>query len=98
MHLGETVILIFHNVCRLQIKEDEMVEICGKHGEKRIAYRVLVRKSGGERALGQPVFITENNIGGSKEIWCEEMELVYVAQDRNNWRTLLKMTVSSRVP
>jgi hypothetical protein len=37
-----------------------------------------VRKSEGQRALGQPVFITENNICGSKEIWCEEMEWVYL--------------------
>lgn len=69
-HLRETVILIFSNVCRLHIKEDEMGEVCGKHGEKRIPYRVLVSKSEGQRALGQPVFGTENNIGGSKEIRC----------------------------
>ena len=39
--------------------------------EKRIAYRVLVRKSEEQRALGKPLFRTENNIGGPKEIWCE---------------------------
>lgn len=57
-----------------------------------------MRKSEGQRARGKPVFITENNIGGSKEIWSEEMEWVYLAQDENNWRTLLKMTVNSQVP
>jgi len=66
--------------------------------EKRIAYRVLVRKSEGQRALGKPLFRNENNIGGPKEIWCEEMEWVYLAQDSKNWRTLLKMTVNSRLP
>jgi len=40
-----------------------MGEVCIKHREKRIAYRVLVRKSEGQRALGQPVFRIENNIG-----------------------------------
>jgi hypothetical protein len=43
------------------------------------AYRVLVRKSEGQRALGKPVFRNDNNIGGSKEMWCEEMEWVYLA-------------------
>jgi hypothetical protein len=52
----------------LQIKEDEMGEVCGKHGEKRISYWVLVKKSEGERALRQPVFRNENDIGGSKEM------------------------------
>jgi hypothetical protein len=96
--LGETVILIFSNFCSLQIKEDEMGEVCGKHGEKRIAYRVLVRKSEGQKSLGQRVFRTENNIGGSKEIWCKEMVWLYLAQDTNNWRTVLKMTMNSRRP
>jgi len=40
-----------------------------------------VRKSEGQRALGEPVFRTENNIGEAKEIWCEELKWVYLAQN-----------------
>lgn len=58
----------------------------------------LVRKSEGQRALGKPVFRTENNIGGPKEMWCEEMECVYLAQNRKNWWIFLKMTVNNRFP
>lgn len=34
--LGETVILIFSEVCWLQIKDDELVKVCGKHGRNEL--------------------------------------------------------------
>jgi hypothetical protein len=72
-----------------------MGEVCGKHGEKQIAYRILVLL---RKTEGQGVFRTKNNIGGSKEMWCEEMEWLYLAQRRNDWLTLLKMAVNNRLP
>lgn len=72
--LGEIVNLIPSKVCRLKIMEDEMGEVCGTHGEKWIAYRVLVRKYEEQRELGKPVFSIERNSGGFKEIWWEETD------------------------
>jgi predicted RNA-binding protein YlqC (UPF0109 family) len=41
------------NIMNFQVKEDEMGRVCSKNGEKRNAYKILVRKSEGKRPLGR---------------------------------------------
>jgi hypothetical protein len=36
------------------VKEDEIDRVCSTNGDKRNAYRILVRKPEGKRPLGRP--------------------------------------------
>jgi hypothetical protein len=53
-HFLETTLINF--------KKDEMGGPCSTNGDKRNAYRVLVRKSKGKRPLGRPRRRWEDNI------------------------------------
>jgi hypothetical protein len=45
-----------------QIKKNEMGGACGKYGERRGVYRVLVGEPEGKKPLGRPRFRWEDNI------------------------------------
>jgi hypothetical protein len=45
-----------------QVKEDEMGRTCSTHGDKRNAYRVVVRKPEGKRPQGRIRHRWEDNI------------------------------------
>jgi hypothetical protein len=56
--------------------------------EVRSAYRVLVRKPEGRRPLRRLSHILEVNIKMDlKEIGWEDVDWIYLAQDRDQWQT-----------
>jgi hypothetical protein len=67
-------------------------------GEKRNAYRLLVRKPEGKRPLGRPrrrwvdikVDLLEIGLGG--------VDWIGLAQDRDKWRALVNSVLNLRVP
>jgi hypothetical protein len=59
-----------------QVKEDEMDRACRKHGDKRNAYRILVRMPEGYRPLGRPCCRSGDNI---------KMDLSEIGWDCMDW-------------
>jgi hypothetical protein len=68
-------------------------------GEKRNAYRILVGQPEGKRPVGRPrprwvddieIYLREIRWGG--------MDWIYLAQDREQCRALVKTVLNSRVP
>jgi hypothetical protein len=54
---------------------------------KRNAYRILLRKPEGKRPLGTP-----------SRRWVDGLDWIDLAQDRDQWRTLVSMVMNLRVP
>ena len=68
-------------------------------GEKRVLYRVLVGKSEGKRPLGRPRLSWKDNIKMElQEVGCEDMDWIYVAQDRDRWQALVNVVMNFRFP
>jgi hypothetical protein len=68
-------------------------------GEKRNAYRILVRKPEGKRPLGRLRRRWVDNIKiDLGEIGWDGMDLINLAQDRDQWRTLVNTAMNLRVP
>jgi hypothetical protein len=67
--------------------------------EKRNAYRILVRKPEGKRPLGRPRRGWVNNIKMYlREIEWDDMDWIDLAQDQDQWRTLVNTVMNLRVP
>ena len=72
---------------------------CGAYGGGEGAYRVLVGKPEGSRALGRPRRRWVDNIRMDlQEVGCGYMDWIGLAQDRDRWRTLLSTVMNLRVP
>jgi hypothetical protein len=68
-------------------------------GEKRNAYGILVGKPEGKRPLGRPIRRWVDNIKMDlREIEWEGMDWIDLAQDRDQWRTLVNTVMNHRVP
>jgi hypothetical protein len=68
-------------------------------GEKRNAYRLLVRKPEGKRPLGKPRRRWVDNIRMDLgEVGWSHVDWIGLAQDRNRWRALVNSVLSLRVP
>jgi hypothetical protein len=68
-------------------------------GENRNAYRILVGKLEGKRPLGRPRRGWEDNIRMDlREIGWVGMDQIDLAQDRDQWRTLVNMVMNLQDP
>jgi hypothetical protein len=68
-------------------------------GEKRNAYRILVGNPEGKRPLGRPRCRWVDNIKiDLREIGWTGGDWKYLAQDRDQWRALVKAVMNLRVP
>jgi hypothetical protein len=68
-------------------------------GEKRNAYRILVGNPEGKRPLGRPRRRCVDNIKMDlREIGWDGVEWTDIAQDRDQWRALVKTVLNLRVP
>jgi hypothetical protein len=72
---------------------------CSTHGEKSNAYRILVGKPEGKRPLGRPRCRCEDDIRMDlRRIGWGGMDWIDLAQDRDQWRVLVKTIMNLRVP
>jgi hypothetical protein len=68
-------------------------------GEKRNAYRILVGKPEGKRALERPRRRWLDNIKVDlREIGWAGVDWIDLAHDRDQWRSLVNMVMNLRVP
>jgi hypothetical protein len=67
-------------------------------GEKRNAYRVLVGNPEGKRTLGRPRCRWEDITMDLREIGWGGMDWIDLAQDRDQWRSLVNTVMNLRVP
>jgi hypothetical protein len=68
-------------------------------GEKRNAYRILVGNLEGKRPLGRPRRRWVENIKMDLiEIGWNDMDWIDLAQDRDQWRALVKALMKLLVP
>jgi hypothetical protein len=68
-------------------------------GEKRNVYRILVGNSEGKRPLGRPRCRWVDDIKMDlREIGWDGRDWLDLAQDREQWRTLVSAVINLRVP
>ena len=68
-------------------------------GEERAVYRVLVGKPEVKRPLGRPKRRWVDNIRMDlQEVGCGQVDWIWLAQDRDRWRTLVSAVMNLRVP
>ena len=68
-------------------------------GDRRGAYRVLVRRPEGKRPLGRPRHRWEDNIKMDlQEAVCGDMDWIELAQKRDGWCALVNVVMNLRVP
>ena len=68
-------------------------------GEERGAYRVLVGKLEGRRPQGRHRRRWVDNIRMNlQEVGCGYMDWIWLARDRDRWRTLMSAVMNLRVP
>jgi hypothetical protein len=68
-------------------------------GEVRGAYNILVGRPEVRIPLGRPRRRWEDNIKKDlREIGFGDVDWIHLAQDRDRWRTLVKMVMNLRVP
>jgi hypothetical protein len=66
-------------------------------GEKRNAYRLLVRKQEGKRPLGRPRLKWVDNIRMDLgEVGWGDVDWIGLAKDRNRWRALVNSVLNLR--
>jgi hypothetical protein len=68
-------------------------------GEKRNAYRILVGKPEGKGPQGRPRRMWVDNIKiDLREIGCDGVDWIDLAQDRDQWGALVHTVMKLRVP
>jgi hypothetical protein len=80
---------------RIIIQTEQVARI----GERRVVYRVLVGNPEGKRLLGRPKCSWEDNIKiDLQELEWRDMDWIDLAQDTDNWRTLVNAAMILRFP
>jgi Lhr-like helicase len=69
-----------------------------RKGEIRNAYNMLVRKPEGKRALGRPRHRWEDMRMHLREIGWEVVDGIHLAQDRDQWLTVVNTVMNLLVP
>jgi hypothetical protein len=81
-----------------EIKVDWMGGALERVGKIKNAYKHLVGKFEAKRQLGRPKHRSEDNIRmGLREIRCEAVDWIYLAQDVVQWRDLVTTVMNLRV-
>jgi hypothetical protein len=79
-------------------KSDPVMHVA-RIGEKRNAYKLLVGKPEGRRALGRPRRRWVNNIRMDLgEVGWGDVDWIGLPQDRDRWRALVNSVLNLRVP
>jgi hypothetical protein len=71
-----------------------MDRACSTNGEKRNAYRILVGNPEGKR----PLIRRRRRWVDLREIGWDGMDWIDLAQERDQWRTLVNTVMNLRVP
>jgi len=87
------MICTHHNCSGYKIKKDEKVT-CDTYGEKRNAYRVLVRKHGRKRSRYRQ---EHNSKRDFKEMELEDVGRIYMGQEKRRWRVLVNTVTNFHV-
>jgi hypothetical protein len=75
-----------------------MGRACSTNGGKRNAYRILVGKLEGKKPLGRPRRRWEDNIKMDlREIGWGGMDLINLAQGRDQWKALVNTVMNLQV-
>jgi hypothetical protein len=72
-----------------------MGRACSTNGDKRNAYRILVGKPEGNRPMERRRRRWVNNI---KMDLRDDMDWIYLVQDRDQWRAVVNTEIYLRVP
>jgi len=67
-------------------------------GERRGAYRFFVGKPEGNRPLGRPMPIWEDNIKMDLQEVVGGMDWIDLAQNKDGWRAVVNAVMNLRVP
>jgi len=91
---GTSMICTPHNCWGHKIKEDEKIAACGTYGEKRNAYRFLVRKHRRKRSRHRR---ENNNKSDFTEIELEDVGRIYMVQEKRRWRVRVNTVTNFQV-
>jgi hypothetical protein len=81
------------------MEKNEMGGACVTYGGTTGVYRVLVGKPEGKKQLGRPRHRSNDNIKMClREVGCEDMDWIDLAQNRDGWRALVNAVMKLRVP
>jgi hypothetical protein len=76
-----------------------MGRACSTNWEARNGYRILVGKPEGKRPLGRPRRRWVDNIKiDLREIECDGMDWINLAEDRDQWTAFVNTVMNLRVP
>jgi hypothetical protein len=82
----------------VRFEKNEMSGACSTCGEKRGAYRILMGRPEGRRALGRPRRRLEGNIKINIEDVGWGVDWIELAEDRDRWRAVMNVVMNLRVP
>jgi hypothetical protein len=58
----------------------------------------VIGKLEGKRTFARPRHRWEDNVMDFRETWCKVVDWMHLAEDRNQWRTLVNKIISIQVP